>query len=151
MIDWDDAFDNGGYVHGSAEMPGRWAAAAAAFRDAQGSAEYDLAYGPGARNRMDIFRPADPRGLVVFIHGGYWRRFDKSFWSLLAAGPLARGWAVAMPSYTLAPDARIATITAEIGQAITAAADLAQGPIRLTIPPDYSRSKDIHSCWKIKL
>jgi acetyl esterase/lipase len=58
-------------------------------------------------------------------------RFDKSFWSHLAAGPLARGWAVAMPSYALAPEARIGTITAEIGQAIATAADLAGGPLRL--------------------
>lgn len=131
MIDWDDAFDNGGYVPGSADMPDRWTAEAAAFRDAQGSADYDIAYGTGARNRLDLFRPASPKGLVIFVHGGYWRRFDKSFWSHLAAGPLARGWAVAMPSYTLAPEARIAAITAEIARAVTAAADLAGGPIRL--------------------
>jgi acetyl esterase/lipase len=51
----------------------------------------------------------------VFVHGGYWLRFGRGDWSHLAAGPVARGWAVALPSYTLAPAARIAAITAEIG------------------------------------
>ncbi len=64
---------------------------------------------------MDLFLPdATPRGIVVFVHGGYWHLFDRSLWSHLAAGPLARGFAVVMPSYTLAPEARIAAMTAEI-------------------------------------
>ena len=36
---------------------------------------------------------------------------SKDDFSHLAAGPLARGWAVAMIGYTLAPQARIADIT----------------------------------------
>ncbi|MEO1612352.1 MAG: alpha/beta hydrolase, partial [Pseudomonadota bacterium] len=55
-----------------------------------------------------------------------------SYWSHLAAGPLARGWAVALPSYTLAPAARISEITREIGAAIEVAAARVEGPIRLT-------------------
>ncbi len=66
------------------------------------------------------------------MHGGYWRRFDKSSWSWAAAGALARGWAVAMPSYTLAPEARIAQITAEIAAAVTEAASRVAGPLVLT-------------------
>ncbi len=131
MIDWDDAFDNSGHVPGSADLPDIWAREAAAFR-ASANAELDIAYGPGPRNRLDLFRPEGaPRGLVVFVHGGYWLRFDKSFWSHMARGVLAHGWAVAVPSYTLAPAARIARITQEIGQAIAHAATLTDGPIRL--------------------
>ena len=135
MIDWDDAFDNSGYVTGAAEMPARWADAAYAFRAeaaAAGRAEIDLAYGPAARNRVDLFRPAgDSAGLVVFVHGGYWHKLDKTFWSQLAAGPLAAGWAVAVPSYTLAPEARIAAITREIRAAIEFVAGRVDGPLRL--------------------
>ncbi|MFC6688354.1 alpha/beta hydrolase [Jhaorihella thermophila] len=132
MIDWDDAFDNSGHVPGSADLPDIWAREAAAFR-ASARPELDVAYGPGPRNRLDLFRPeGTSRGLVVFVHGGYWHKFDKSFWSHLARGPLAHGWAVAVPSYTLAPEARIARITREIGQAIAHAASLVEGPIRLT-------------------
>ncbi len=43
--------------------------------------------GERPRNRFDLFLPdAEPKGLVVFIHGGYWTRFDQSFWSHLAKG-----------------------------------------------------------------
>ncbi|MBF9033686.1 alpha/beta hydrolase fold domain-containing protein [Rhodobacterales bacterium HKCCE2091] len=132
-MDWDDWFENGGYIPGAADYPARWAEAAAGFRAAVAS-EIDLPYGPGERNRYDLFRPeGTPKGLVVFVHGGYWLRFDKSTWSHLAAGPLAAGWAVAMPSYTLAPAARIADIGREIATAIAAAAErVPDGPVRLT-------------------
>lgn len=135
MIDWDDAFDNSGHVGGSDRLPARWADAAAAFRadaESAGRAEIDLAYGPGERNRVDLFHPSgDPAGLVVFVHGGYWHKLDKSFWSQLAAGPLAAGWALAIPSYTLAPNARIAEITGEIRTAIEFLAERVGGPLRL--------------------
>lgn len=133
MIDWDDAFAISDHVPGAELLPDRWSASAAAFRAASGGrVELDLAYGPGARNRLDLFRPEGATvGLVVFVHGGYWHKLDKSFWSHLAAGPLAAGWAVAIPSYTLAPGARIAEITREIGAAVEFAAGRVAGPLRL--------------------
>ena len=99
----DDAYANGAYIAGADAYPPRWAAQAAAFRQqlgAEGRAQLDIAYGPSARQVFDMFLPqqAAPQGLFVFVHGGYWLRFDKSFWSHLAHGMLARGWAVAMPS-----------------------------------------------------
>ena len=39
-----------------------------------GRADLGVAYGPDARQRLDLFRPeGTPRGLVVFVHGGYWQ------------------------------------------------------------------------------
>ena len=129
----DIAYANADFIEGAADYPPRWAEAAAAFRAGLGGrGRYDLAYGAGARQRLDLFLPRTaPRGLVVFVHGGYWRMFDKSRWSHLSAGPLARGFAVAMPSYTLAPAARIAAITGEIAAAIARAAGEVDGPIAL--------------------
>ncbi|MGB0504842.1 MAG: alpha/beta hydrolase [Pikeienuella sp.] len=133
ITDWDDAYANGAYINDAAAYPPKWAADAAAFRDGCANAELNVQYGAGERNTLDLFHlDGHSKGLVVFVHGGYWRAFDKSFWSHLAAGPLAAGWAVAMPSYTLAPNARIAEITQEIGAAITCAAGLIAGPVRLT-------------------
>jgi arylformamidase len=130
-IDWQDALANADYIAGGAEYPARWAATAAAFRD-HALGQFDLPYGRAPRAVLDLFRPAQtPKGLVVFVHGGYWLRFDKSYWSHLAAGPLAQGWAVAMPSYTLAPDVRISAITQSVAQAIAQAALHVDGPIRL--------------------
>lgn len=133
-MDWDRAYANGDFIAGAADYPPKWAAAAAAFRAALGGrARLDLPYGDGPRHRFDLFLPTGPvRGLVVFIHGGYWLAFGRESWSHLAAGPLAHGWAVAMPSYTLAPEARIAAMTREIGAAVAAAAALVPGPVVVT-------------------
>lgn len=131
MIDWEDAFANGAYIAGAEGYPADWAARAQAFR-ASARGELDLPYGSHPRERLDLFWPEGAaHGLVVFVHGGYWLKFDKSVWSHLAAGPLARGWAVALPSYTLAPEATIPEITAQIGAAVDHAAGLVAGPLRL--------------------
>lgn len=132
-IDWEDAFQNGDYIPGSADLPARWEAEARAFRESV-KADLDIPYGAHPRQRIDLFHPETaPKGLLVFIHGGYWLKFDKSYWSHLAAGPLARGWAVALPSYVLAPEARIAEIARMLGQAVATAAErIADVPIHLT-------------------
>lgn len=136
ISDYDDAYANGAHIAGAEDYPPRWSALAADFRstlETAGKARLDLAYGSTARQRVDLFLPdGDPRGLVVFVHGGYWKAFDKSVWSHLAAGPLAHGFAVAMPSYTLCPDARISEISGEIATAIAFCASEIKGPIHLT-------------------
>ncbi len=130
-MDFDDAYANAAYIKGADAYPGKWTQAAAAFRGAT-LCELDLPYGESARQRFDLFHPPRlAKGLVVFVHGGYWVRFDKSFWSHLAAGPLTHGWAVAMPSYDLCPAVRITEIGNQIASAIQCAADRVPGPIRL--------------------
>jgi arylformamidase len=133
-MDIDRAYMNGAFIAGADDYPPRWAAKAQAFRESLGgSAVLDLRYGPGPRNRFDLFLPqAAPKGALVFVHGGYWMAFDRKDWSHLAAGALARGWAVAMPSYTLAPDARVSQMTAEVAAAVGAVADRVEGPIIVT-------------------
>ena len=131
-MDWDRAYANADFIPDGASYPARWQAAATAFR-ATANARLDLSYGTGARHRYDLFLPeGTAKGLIVFIHGGYWLETGRSDYSHLAAGPLAHGWAVAMPSYTLAPQARIAQMTGEIAAAVTAAAAQVAGPIVIT-------------------
>lgn len=136
ITDWDDAYANREHIPNAEGYITRWGVASDAFREqmlGNGLAELDLAYGPGPRNKLDFFRPEGAEhGLVMFIHGGYWRIFDKSVWSHLARGCIENGWAVAMPSYTLAPDISIAGITREIAAATEFAGRLVGGPIRLT-------------------
>ncbi len=130
-MDFDDAYANAKYIPGADAFIARWTEEAAAFR-AGAHCDIDVVYGNSPRQRFDLFYPdGAPKGLIVFVHGGYWLRFDKSFWSHLAAGPLAHGWAVAMPSYDLCPDVSIAQIGGQIDQAIQTAADMIAGPIRL--------------------
>lgn len=69
---------------------------------------------------------------MVFVHGGYWLATGREVWSHLAAGAVARGWACAMPSYTLAPEARIAAMTREITAAVRAAQAMVSGPTVIT-------------------
>ncbi|MBT0957591.1 alpha/beta fold hydrolase [Alphaproteobacteria bacterium KMM 3653] len=131
-IDWDEAFKNGDYIPDGETFPDLWAQQAERFR-VSAKGRLGLPYGALPEERFDLFLPeGPPKGLALFVHGGYWLAFDRSFWSHLAAGPLGHGWAVAMPGYTLAPKARIRSITRQIGRAIAAAADHVAGPICLT-------------------
>ena len=131
-MDWDDAYDNSGHIPDSAAFPERWAQRARGFRERWLSAVLDLPYGDGLRERLDLFRPgSEAHGLVVFVRGGYWMRFDKSCWSDLAEGALAAGWAVAIPSYDLAPQVRISTITRQVRSSVETAAAAVGGPVRL--------------------
>jgi acetyl esterase/lipase len=133
--DLSDEYANAPHIAGAERYPPRWQAAARAFRDSLGArARLGLRYGAAERNLFDLFLPEDrAHGLMVFVHGGYWRAFGRADWSHLAAGGLARGWAVAMPSYTLAPQARITGIVAEMRAAVDAvAAEVPEGPLVMT-------------------
>lgn len=107
--DPDRDYANAAFIPDGDSFPARWGAAAAAFR-ATARARPDLAFGDGLA--CDLFLPeGPPRGTVVFLHGGYWMAFGRKDWSHLAAGAVARGWAVAIPDYPLAPAARIRRMT----------------------------------------
>ena len=128
----DDAYANAAYIENADAFPPMWEKKAKAFREATQTQE-SVPYGAGERNRFDLVLPKDqqPVGLFVFVHGGYWLRFDRSCWTHLAQGALANGWAVAMPSYDLAPKARITEITRQIARAIEVVAKEVDGPIIL--------------------
>ena len=131
---YDDAFANGKYIEGAEAYPPLWADKAAQFRDKLGTrARLSLPYGERERHWFDLFLPEDEaKGLMIFIHGGYWRAFGPRDFSHLAAGAIARGWACAMPAYTLAPGARIGDITAEIVTSLPAMTAEVAGPVVVT-------------------
>jgi len=137
--DYATEYDNSGRVENSAELIDAYIEDAANFRSTEGlDAEYDLAYGPEPRNKMDLFWPDDEAGkartspIVVFIHGGYWQRLDRSAFSHMAQGLLARGIAVALPSYTLAPDTTIAGIITEMRRACLVLYQTYKHPLTVT-------------------
>ena len=124
QIDYASEYDNSGRVKNSAALVNKYINDAAMFREERGRvAQYDLVYGPQPRNMMDIFWPNTQLGnakkspLVMFIHGGYWQRLDRSAFSHMAAGLNANGIAVAIPSYTLCPDITIEGIITEMRRA----------------------------------
>lgn len=114
----DAAYNNTMAVKNSAELSAARDTASAAFRQAHPH-HLDLRYGPRERNSWDLFPARDANApCIVFIHGGYWQRNSKEMFASLIAGPVARGWAAALPGYTLAPDASLTEIVAEINAAL---------------------------------
>lgn len=131
MID-PTAYDNADFIPGGHGYFERWSTAARTFRETWPAALQRLnqPYGAEARQRFDLFLPEKAaRGLVIYIHGGFWRIGGREDWSHLAAGPLAHGWAVAVPSYPLAPAARLSEITHAVAQALPAMAGAVPGPL----------------------
>jgi arylformamidase len=121
----DAAYDNTGSVADVQAYRDRWWKVSEALRKAPPS-RCDLRYGERPRATLDYFPGGRPNApLFVFIHGGYWQRNEKERFSFTALGPLAHGVNVAVPGYTLAPDARLTDIVAEIRAALTFLADRA--------------------------
>ncbi|MGB0959369.1 MAG: alpha/beta hydrolase [Halocynthiibacter sp.] len=135
-MDYDDAYANGAYISGADAFPDRWMEAADAFRvreNIAGRIRVNLPYGQHERQCFDLLYPdGKPKGVMIFVHGGYWLDFDKSYWSHFAKGALEHGWMVAVPSYRLAPEVRIFEITQDIAAAVTEIANMTVGPIVLT-------------------
>ena len=100
-VDYEVEYNNRARVPENPSIIAGWAKDAAAYRERH--APRSIPYGPGARNRIDLF-PGDHHGpIVVFIHGGYWQALDGSFFSHLAGGLNAHGIGFAIPSYDLCP------------------------------------------------
>ena len=84
-------------------------------------AELDLRYGPAAAETLDLFLPAHgegPHPLLVFIHGGFWKRLHKDDFSWIAPPFIERGIAVAVVNYGLAPATTLDEITAQTRRSI---------------------------------
>ncbi|WP_247869148.1 alpha/beta hydrolase [Ahrensia sp. 13_GOM-1096m] len=121
------------HIEGSEKLPDLWADNAASYRASSVRIDIDIAYGTHPRAKFDLVWPDEtPKGLAIFIHGGFWMRLNKSHWTHYAEGARANGWAVCLPSYTLAPEARVNHMTRQIGAAIEAAASRITGPICLS-------------------
>lgn len=70
----------------------------------------DAAYGPQARQRLDIYAPdeaaAAPRPIIVFLYGGSWQSGTKKGYGFAARALAAQGFVVAVPDYRLVPQVR---------------------------------------------
>lgn len=130
----DDAFAVGAHIPQAETFPPHWAAEAQAFRTNLGSrAELGVSYGPSLRQAFDVFHcKGEAQGTLIFVHGGYWLRFDRSSWSHFAHGALSAGWNVALIEYDLCPTVSIAQITVQVAKAVTMIAARNGLPISLT-------------------
>lgn len=120
-LDWRtmsrDALDlglnNSVAVSGSTELVAGWEQRSATLRERHRD-HIDLRYGPRERNRIDFLKAADNAPTLLFIHGGYWQMRSKEVFTVVAEGPMAHGINVALIGYTLAPEATLDQIVAEI-------------------------------------
>ena len=114
----DAAYNNSAAVKTSPQKLADWQERSARFRAAHNEL-LDQRYGPRERNRIDIFRCGkNGAPMLAYVHGGYWQRNAKEFYSCLAAGPLARGIDCAFIGYTLAPEATMTEIVEEARAAL---------------------------------
>ena len=121
----DAAYDNTGQVAGQPGLS-RPLAARRARRSAPSRHRGSICASASGRAPRSTIFPAKPGApLFVFIHGGYWQRNEKERFSFTALGPNAHDINVAVPGYTLAPDARLTDIVAEMRQALSFLAERA--------------------------
>jgi arylformamidase len=111
--DRDLGLNNGVAVADSADIVAAWEKRSADMR-ARHSGHLDLRYGPRERNRIDFLEAAPNAPTLVFIHGGYWQTRAKETFAVMASGPMVHGINVALIGYTLAPEAMLDEIVAEI-------------------------------------
>ncbi len=110
----DAAYNNRAAEHGLDAIKDDWERRSKALY-ARARVDRDLAYGSGARQRLDFFRaPSKGRPTVAWIHGGYWQTNEKEPNAFIAEGLLAHDLNVALVEYTLAPAASMSAIVAEI-------------------------------------
>ena len=113
-MDNEAEYNNRRRVPEHVEINARWQAASAAYRKTA-RADLDVPYGPGERHRYDFYRSGgEGAPLVVYIHGGYWQRGDRSDYAFLARALNERGMDAALPSYSLCPEVSVMDIVGEL-------------------------------------
>lgn len=98
----------------------------------------DIRYGAGPRQKLDVFRSRDTAApTLVYVHGGYWQRGDKSIYSFLAAPFVAAGGNVVVVGYDLCPAVTLTRISEEVREALVyiwrSAADIGINRDRISV------------------
>ncbi len=71
--------------------------------------ESGIAYGPGPRQKLDVYRPDPPVSnapVVVFFYGGGWQGGDRARYRFVAQALTNRGNVVVVPDYRVYPQVR---------------------------------------------
>lgn len=105
----------------------RWRAESATFRE-QTAGRLNVAYGSGAREKLDLFLRPNPIANVIFIHGGSWRVLDKETFSFVGKALREAGANAAVLGYPLAPAASLAEIVDSVRRAVAWLVTAPDGP-----------------------
>ncbi len=80
----------------------------------------DIAYGQSKKQKLDVFRSNNAGGpTLIYFHGGYWQRGDKSVYSFLASPLVKHGVNAIIAGYDLCPTVSITTISEQAREALT--------------------------------
>jgi acetyl esterase/lipase len=109
----DLGLNNGVAAPGSVEMVAGWEQRSGEMRRRYPD-HLDLRYGTRERNRIDFLKAREGGPTLLFIHGGYWQARAKEVFTVMAEGPMTHGINAALVGYTLAPEATLDEIVAEI-------------------------------------
>lgn len=99
---------------------------------------WDVRYGDGPLQTLDVFPAADPNAPIhLYFHGGYWRAYDKANYRYIPGMLVPKGATTVLANYDLCPSV---TLDELVAQAIAAVAfvhrngrDLGGDPERLFI------------------
>lgn len=78
----------------------------------------DLRYGPSPDETLDLMVPHTGAPLIVFFHGGYWRRLHKDDATFVMRGFAPHGIATAVVNYSLAPAVPLEEIVAQARRSV---------------------------------
>jgi arylformamidase len=115
----DEQYNARARIPDHAAIFARWAEASRVAREGSPTGVFDVAYGSGPGETLDVFPAAVPNApVLVFIHGGYWRSLDKSDHSFVAPSFNSDGAMVVVPNYALCPAVSIEQITMQMTAAV---------------------------------
>lgn len=110
-------YNNRAAVPEHAEIAGNWAQDSADIRQ-NAACQLDLSYGSRTREKIDLFQCGTPLSpLLIYVHGGYWQRMNKSDYSFVCKEFLNKDINVALVGYDLCPSVTLGEIVQQIRNA----------------------------------
>ncbi len=96
-----------------------WTARSAEAREKL-SCQIGLSYGASDKQKLDFFPTSDSATAptLIYFHGGYWQRGDKSVYSFIAPSFVKHGINIVVVGYDLCPTVSITTISDQAREAL---------------------------------
>ena len=91
------------------------------------SIERAIAYGPGPRERLDLYRPGVPGPVIVYLYGGSWQSGRREIYRFLGASLARRGFLTIIPDYRVYPEVRFPAFPEDAGRILRFVRERAAG------------------------